>query len=87
MEGTEMTTGETVKRLREELALSQKDLADKAGVSANTIWKVETGQGRVFPSTIRKLAVALEVDVRRLTTDGSTPINGAAALPGADDGS
>ncbi len=73
MEGTEMTTGETVKRLREELALSQKDLADKAGVSANTIWKVETGQGRVFPSTIRKLAVALEVDVRRLTTDGSTP--------------
>ena len=36
-------TGKTIKELREKRALTQKELADKIGVSDKTISKWETG--------------------------------------------
>jgi len=72
-----MVEGEVVRRLRQRLALSQEDLAQLAHVSPNTIIRLEAGTGPARPSTIRKLAAALEVDVRELT-EGSSPNQQAA---------
>jgi DNA-binding XRE family transcriptional regulator len=55
-----------LRELREERALSQQDLANAAGVSKTTIVNLEAGRGRAMPSTVRKLAAALDVDVREL---------------------
>ena len=50
-----------VKRLRKERVLTIRELADEAGVSKTTISNIENGQSEAYPSTIRKLARALEV--------------------------
>jgi transcriptional regulator with XRE-family HTH domain len=50
-----------VKRLRKERVLTIRELADKAGVSKTTISNIENGQSEAYPSTIRKLARALDV--------------------------
>ena len=46
--------------------MSQEDLAAKSGVARDTISKLETGQRRAYPSTIRKLAAGLDVEPRML---------------------
>jgi transcriptional regulator with XRE-family HTH domain len=46
--------------------MSQEDLAAKSGVARDTISKLETGQRRAYPSTIRKLAAGLDVEPRLL---------------------
>ena len=46
--------------------MSQEDLAARSGVARDTISKLETGQRRAYPSTIRKLAAGLEVEPRML---------------------
>jgi len=75
-----MGIGETVKRLRERRAYSQEDLGKIAGISANTIWRIEA-EGRVpRPSTLRKLATALKVDIEQLTAPEAT--NGKAGGDG-----
>ncbi len=50
-----------VKRLRKERVLTIRELADEAGVSKTTISNIENGQSEAYPSTIRKLARALDV--------------------------
>jgi transcriptional regulator with XRE-family HTH domain len=56
-----------LKRLREAKALSQKALAELAGVNEITIYRAERGDTRLRPSTLRKLAKALGVDPEELT--------------------
>jgi transcriptional regulator with XRE-family HTH domain len=58
--------GERLRRLREERALSQEDLADLAGVGKNTVNRIEKNRTKPHMTTIRKLADALEVDPRKL---------------------
>ena len=53
---------ETIASLREKHALSMLDLANKAGVSLQTVWRLEHGMGNPKPSTRRKLANALGVE-------------------------
>jgi transcriptional regulator with XRE-family HTH domain len=53
----------TVKRLRLEKGWSQKDLADKSGVGQDTISGIESGKHEPRPSTLRKLAEALDAEV------------------------
>jgi transcriptional regulator with XRE-family HTH domain len=55
-----------VKRLRLEKGWSQKDLADKSGVGQDTISGVESGKHEPRPSTLRKLAGALDTEVSNL---------------------
>jgi len=55
---------ERLAELREGQALTLRDLAEKSGVDANTINQVELGHRKPRPSTLRKLAKALDVDVR-----------------------
>ena len=50
-----------LKRLRLEAALSQRDLAQRSGVAASTIARIESGE-QAHPSTTRKLAKALNCD-------------------------
>jgi transcriptional regulator with XRE-family HTH domain len=52
--------------LRRRAVMSQEDLAAKSGVARDTISKLETGQRRAYPSTIRKLAAGLDVQPRML---------------------
>lgn len=53
-------------RLRTDAVLTQRELARLAGVSPATIVAAEKGLP-IYPSTIRKLATALEVTPRALT--------------------
>jgi transcriptional regulator with XRE-family HTH domain len=64
------TTGAKVKRLREDLSLSQRELAKLAEVSPATILKIEQDTvARPHPRTLRKLAEALDVPPRDLRAD------------------
>jgi len=55
--------GERVRNAREQRFFSQRELADKAGLNHNTVWRIETsGHAEVHPRTIRRLAEALSVD-------------------------
>ena len=51
---------------RQRAVMSQEQLAEKSGVARDTISKLETGQRKAYPSTIRKLAAGLEVEPRLL---------------------
>ena len=55
-----------LKSIRERRALTQQQLADKAGINRVTIARLETGADQPFPTTIRKLADALGVDSEAL---------------------
>jgi len=72
-----MGVGENVRRWRERLALTQGELAKRAGMTPNTVWRLETGQGRPYLSTIRKLADAMQIDVQELTEGGGSSTKAA----------
>lgn len=55
-----------LKQLREEAVLTVHELADASGVSDDTISKIENGQRVARPSTLRKLAHALDVSPQEL---------------------
>ncbi len=55
-----------LRSFRQRAVLSQEQMAQKSGVARDTISKLETGQRRAYPSTIRKLAAGLEVEPRLL---------------------
>jgi len=61
-----------LRRVREQRALSRKDLAGSSGVNESTIYRAECGQTRLRPSTIRKLARALNMEIDELTSRQST---------------
>ena len=56
-----------LRRLRRERAWSIRELAQRAGVSTETIYSLEHGlRGWAWPRTVRKLAEALEVEPKEL---------------------
>jgi transcriptional regulator with XRE-family HTH domain len=55
-----------LRELRERAALSQEDVAARAGVARATIADLEAGKRPARPSTIRKLAKGLDVEVTEL---------------------
>ena len=59
--------GDRLKALRTEQALTQEELADKAGVAPNTVARLERNETEPHMSTARKLALALDVHPRQLT--------------------
>ena len=63
--------GDRLKALRIEQALTQAELGNKAGVTPNTVARLERNETEPHMSTARKLARALEVHPRQLTkTEG-----------------
>ena len=58
--------GDTLRKLRDEKFLSQRELARAAGVSPTTVFTLEANQAEPHPRTIRKLAEALGVEPSKL---------------------
>jgi transcriptional regulator with XRE-family HTH domain len=59
-------TMDRLAELREKHALTLRELAEISGVAADTINQIELGHRKARPSTLRKLAKALDVEVREL---------------------
>lgn len=55
-----------LKRLREDMVLSQRELARLAGLTQMTIWRLENGFEHAHPQTIRKIAGVLGVKPKEL---------------------
>lgn len=58
--------GRAVKRRREELGLSLRDVAEKTSVSASTLSRIENGTGKPDADNIARLTAWLEVPVERI---------------------
>ena len=58
-------------KLRKQKGLSQRALAQEAGVAPATVYELEAGRREPNPSTLRKLADALEVEVMELTREAT----------------
>ncbi|MCA8923729.1 MAG: helix-turn-helix domain-containing protein [Planctomycetes bacterium] len=61
--------GGEIKRLRERLSLSSKDLAERVGLSPSQMSRLESGQRRVDATLLGKLARALEVHPSHFFSD------------------
>jgi transcriptional regulator with XRE-family HTH domain len=64
---------ETLKEIRRQKGWSQKDLADESGVGQDTISGIESGRHEPRPSTLRKLAEALGVQVADFFREPTSP--------------
>lgn len=53
---------ERLRRRREELGVSARRLAERAGLHKNTLSRIEAGERRPTPETLRLLAAELELD-------------------------
>ena len=60
--------GRAIKRRREELELSLRDVADLTEVSASTLSRIENGTGRPDADNIARLTQWLDMPVDRLMT-------------------
>ena len=58
--------GDRLKNLRIRRALTQQELADRAGISTNALNRIELNKAEPHMSTLRKLAQALAVDPTEL---------------------
>jgi len=63
--------GRAIKRRREELKLSLRDVADVTEVSASTLSRIENGTGRPDADNIARLTQWLQMPVDRLMTNHS----------------
>ena len=61
-----------LRELRRRRVLTMEELAEKAGVGRNTIWRLEHGVMGAQPRTIRKLAKALGVEPEDLVNTGGS---------------
>jgi transcriptional regulator with XRE-family HTH domain len=64
---------ERLAELRERRALTLRELSDMSGVAADTINQIELGHRKARPSTLRKLARALEIDVQEFYAEPALP--------------
>ncbi len=58
--------GSAIKRRREELGLSLRDVADKTGVSASTLSRIENGTGKPDADNIARLTGWLDMPIDRV---------------------
>jgi transcriptional regulator with XRE-family HTH domain len=58
--------GRSIRRKREELGMSLRDVADKTGVSASTLSRIENGTGKPDADNIARLTGWLNVPVERI---------------------
>jgi XRE family transcriptional regulator, regulator of sulfur utilization len=63
--------GDNVRELRTLSALTQEELADRAGITATALSRIERNEAEPRPSTLRKLAAALGVEPRELIKTGN----------------
>lgn len=65
--------GYRIKTIREQLGMTQVQLAQKSGISRTTIWALENGTDKVTTTqTLKKLADAMNVTVDDLFATDDT---------------
>ena len=62
--------GRAIKRHREELKMSLRDVADEIGVSASTLSRIENGTGKPDADNIARLASWLDMPIERVMHHG-----------------
>ena len=72
-----LALGLAVQQLRERKQFSQKELAEKIGVSQPTLSRLERGLGRADALTLRKVADALSLTVDHLNAQIDAALNKA----------
>jgi y4mF family transcriptional regulator len=55
--------GETIRKRRKELSITQPHLAELAKISTNTLYKLERGQGNPSLDVLNKLAEVLGMEL------------------------
>jgi transcriptional regulator with XRE-family HTH domain len=79
--GPELTVlGKRLEILRIERGISKQRLARHAGTSRQQLWRVMTGKSELTSSLCERLAFALAVEPRSLTTNGDTAATPRGAL-------
>ncbi|MBO5323287.1 MAG: helix-turn-helix transcriptional regulator [Oscillospiraceae bacterium] len=68
--------GEIISTLRREKGMTQKDIADKLGITDKAVSKWERDSAFPDTATIPKLAEILEINVEELMQAKAVPING-----------
>lgn len=58
--------GQNVKRLRSLKGLTMQLLADKTYLSIVTIWKLENGKGNIRPTSLNRVARALDTTIEKI---------------------
>lgn len=58
------TLGKTIKARRQQLGLTQQELADLSGVGINTLVAMERGKGNPSVGTFQKVASVLGLELR-----------------------
>ena len=56
--------GKKIKERRDTLGITQPDLAEMAGISVNTLYKIETGQGNPTVKELNKIAEILGMEFK-----------------------
>src|SRR3954463_2736550 len=64
--------GRAIKRRREELGLSLRDVASETDVSASTLSRIENGTGKPDADNIARLASWLDMPIERVMHHGSS---------------
>lgn len=65
----EIVFGQTVRRYREKLGLSQEAFADIAGIHRTYVSSIERGKVQVSIGIAQKLAIALQAPMSRIWRD------------------
>lgn len=75
MARTRVTNGPAILARRERLGIAQKDLADRIGISASYLSRIETGAESpgLVTTTVRKLAVELAMTLDEITVPAVSP--------------
>src|SRR5256714_14633653 len=68
--GNPAELGNAVRRRREQQGLSLRDVADKTGVSASTLSRIENGTGKPDADNIARLASWLDMPIQRVMHHG-----------------
>lgn len=74
MSDTNQLVARNVRRYRQERGLSLAELARRAGLSKQTLSKVEQGVGNPTVETLTLLGAALDMPARRLLTEWGSPV-------------
>jgi transcriptional regulator with XRE-family HTH domain len=72
--------GRAIKRRREELGLSLRDVADKTDVSASTLSRIENGTGKPDADNIARLTAWLDMPMERVLAGRNASTDSAKAV-------
>jgi predicted transcriptional regulator len=72
--------GRAIRRRREELDLSLRDVADQTRVSASTLSRIENGTGKPDADNIARLTTWLDVPLERILSGGREERDNAKAV-------